>query len=66
MTKAKEMKNAFHEAERKSSENGNEYDVYTFEMLVALRDMAKANVYPDGSFGDLDCDVWELFKGMTW
>lgn len=34
---------------------------YSFAMLQALRDMAKADVYPDGSFGDEECNVWEMF-----
>ena len=36
--------------------------VYTPKMLRALRDMAKNNVYPDGTFGDEECAIWEMFR----
>ena len=35
--------------------------VYTTEMIAALRDMAEHDVYPDGTFGDDECNVWEMF-----
>lgn len=61
MANAKELKDAFLEATQESMNNGNSNIIYTFDMIVALYDMAKADVYPDGRFGDLDCNVWSLF-----
>lgn len=40
------------------------YDAYTFQQIEALMNMAKYNVWPDGRFGDLDCDVWGLFHKL--
>ena len=38
--------------------------VYTSKMLARLRDMARNDVYPDGSFSDDECEVWcMLHKG---
>lgn len=62
MTKAKQLKQAYLDAARKSLDNGNNNTVYTMEMIMALRDMAKENVYPDGRFGDDDCNVWSMFR----
>lgn len=42
----------------------NKHDVgrvYTVEMLIALQEMAKNDVYPDGRFGDDECCVWSMF-----
>lgn len=36
--------------------------VFTLEMLSALKEMAKADVYPDGRFSDTECNVWSLFR----
>lgn len=36
--------------------------VYTPEMLRALCEMAKNDVYPDWRFGDIDCNVWSMFR----
>lgn len=41
-----------------------EWGTYTFEQLQILRDMAKADVYPDGRFSDEECNVWEMFHMM--
>lgn len=62
MAREKELKQRFHEAFKESRANGNSNEVYTPKMLSALRDMAKANVYPDGSFGDMDCNIWSMFR----
>ena len=37
-------------------------DTFNFEMLKALHDMAKEDVYPDNRFGDLEANVWSLFR----
>lgn len=65
MANAKELKNRFHEEVKKSAENGNDNTVYTFGMIAALRDMAENDVYPDGKFGDTDCNVWSMFRMMN-
>lgn len=36
--------------------------VITLEELHGLAEMAAANVYPDGSFGDDHCIAWEIIK----
>lgn len=69
VNKANELKGKFIEAVKASKEmncgKANEKQ-YSFKMLQALRDMAKADVYPDGNFGDDDCCVWEMFRSMKW
>ena len=54
---------AFHEAIDKGIvKTGTDLGcTYTFAMLQALKDMAENNVWPDGRFGDDDCNVWSLF-----
>ena len=32
------------------------------KMLVALKEMAKADAYPDGRFSDMEVSIWELFR----
>ena len=61
MVNPRYLKNKFHEAVKESTGNGNDRNVYTFQMLQALRDMAKADVYPDWKFSDQDCNVWSMF-----
>lgn len=41
---------------------GIPYGQYTFEMLSALRNMARQDVFPDARFGDEECNVWSLFR----
>lgn len=59
---ARELKAYFHEAEKKMREHKGSEQVYTFEMLLALKLMASNDVWPDGNFGDTDCNVWSLFR----
>lgn len=61
-------KDKYHEA-RREAYNGplkkNETSgVYTTDMLWALREMAINNVWPDGSFGDDECEVWGFFHRL--
>jgi len=42
-----------------AKENRNER--YSFRQLQCLRDMAEKDVYPDGRFGDEECNVWSMF-----
>lgn len=58
------LKGKFHEEAKRVMDGKNDaYSrMYSIEMLCALHDMAKANVYPDGTFSDLDCNVWSLFR----
>ena len=62
MVNEKYYKDAFHEAFRKSCEAGNDGNVYTPEMLYALKEMAVHDVYPDGKFGDIDCEIWSMLR----
>lgn len=59
---SKEYKEKFLEAFRKSRDEGNDNLVYTIEMLYALKEMADHDVFPDGRFGDSDCEVWSMFR----
>ena len=64
MTNAKELKARFHEEFHKSTESGNDNTVYTYGMIQALRDMAENDVWPDGQFGDTDCNIWSMFRNF--
>ena len=61
------MKERLHEAFHKAREagvvkTGTDFgSTYTMSMLRALRDMAEHDIWPDGRFGDDDCNVWSLF-----
>ena len=68
MVNAKHLKEKYHEARQEAYSSGKldpirqNVGAYTPKMIAALRDMAKADVYPDGSFGDEECDVWSMFR----
>ena len=53
-------KQRFLEARKKAMSNGMRNTDYTFEMILALDEMARYDVWPDGRFGDDDCNVWSL------
>lgn len=55
------LKEKFLEEAKRAREDGRAQK-YTIEMLEALKDMAKNDVYPDGNFSDMDCNVWSLFR----
>ena len=57
------LKNEYHEARKKAEKEFNipNVGVYSFDMLSNLFEMAIHDVYPDGSFGDEECNVWSLF-----
>ncbi len=60
---ARYYKMKFHDAFKASCDtptNENERK-YSVAMLQALYDMAKNDVYPDGTFSDEECNVWSLF-----
>ena len=57
----KYLKSIYHEAAREAKEKGIPYGQFTPKMLAALCDMAREDVYPDGNFGDVECNVWEMF-----
>lgn len=61
----KHLKDKFLEAAKKSIACGNSRDVYSFEMLQAIRDMAEKDVYPDDRFSDQDCNVWSMFHRIA-
>ena len=50
-----------HRAGDRNDTRRDDNPVYSFRMLQALRDMAENGVYPDGSFGDEECNIWEMF-----
>lgn len=60
------LKSRYHEARSEAFDSGKLHrdqnsGVYTTKMLSALRDMADNDVWPDGHFGDDECNVWEMF-----
>lgn len=67
MSKATDLKRAYHDAYKASCDvaKGIDEPKYSFAMLQALRDMAKADVYPDGTFGDEECNVWSMFHMLA-
>ena len=66
--KERYLKAKYHEARelRNTKEYGKERHEtkYSFAMLSALCEMAREDVYPDGTFGDEECNVWEMFCMM--
>lgn len=44
----------------------NPNEGWSFKQLQVLRDMARDDVYPDGHFGDEDCNVWSMFRSMKY
>ena len=69
MNKAKYYKDLYEEARKEAYEgelrDNSNTGVYTTKMLWALRDMAVNDVWPDGSFGDDECEVWGLFHRLV-
>ena len=65
---AKRMKDKFHQARKEAVESGmidpikQNNGVYTAQMIRALKDMADTGTYPDGTFSDIDCNVWSMFR----
>lgn len=58
------LKDNYHEAWKamhEGSNNRNDEAYFSFRMLQALRDMAEADVYPDATFSDDECNVWSMF-----
>lgn len=35
---------------------------FTVPQIRAIYEMAKNNVYPDGRFGDEECNLWSLMR----
>lgn len=62
MVDGKELKSRYHALAKECRDSGNSNIVYSFEMLRVLKEMAMEDIYPDGSFGDDDCNVWEMFR----
>jgi len=68
VTIANAMKTAYLDAadtcRRQEGNSSADEPTYSFRMLQALRDMASADVYPDGRFGDEECNIWSMFHAM--
>ena len=62
MKNEKYLKERFLEEADKAMEDGIPNTAFSYEMIAALRDMAEADVYPDGRFGDDHCLVWSMFR----
>ena len=64
----KYYKEKFHEAREAAYASGKidkirqNDGVYTPQMIAALRDMAENDIYPDGNFSDVDCNIWSMFR----
>ena len=64
MANKKYLKEKYLEVREEAYKNGKLVDnvgVYSTAMIAALRDMAENDVYPDGNFGDDECNVWSMF-----
>lgn len=63
MANKKYLKEKYLEVREEAYKNGklDNVGVYTTAMIAALRDMAENDVYPDGNFGDDECNVWSMF-----
>lgn len=55
-------KDNFFNAVEKAKENKIPNTAFTFEMVLALKEMADHNVYPDGRFSDDHCNIWSMFR----
>ena len=55
-------KDNFFEATKRAMENGVKNTAFTLDMIIALREMAEHDVYPDGRFSDDACNVWSMFR----
>lgn len=61
----KELKDVFlAEADKAKEMRGWDNQFYTRGMIVALLNMAKEDVYPDGRFSDEACAMWSMFRRM--
>ena len=56
------VKDDYHEEQRKLMEKTGCNLVYNIEMLRVLKKMAREDIYPDGTFGDDECCLWEMFR----
>lgn len=61
-TSFREIKERYYKSRYLGSKRIN--DGYTYEQLVALRDMAKRDIYPDNRFSDQEVDVWSMFHNF--
>ena len=52
------LKDEYLEARKENPNN----TTYTFRQIAALRNMAEKDVYPDGRFGDDECNIWSMFS----
>ena len=63
MKNEKEFKDAFfEEVEKAKKMRGWDNKFYTYGEIVALMNMAKNDVYPDGRFGDEEVAIWSMFR----
>ena len=53
-------KDKFFEACDEAKKEGARNTDFTFKMILALDEMARHDVWPDGRFGDDACNVWSL------
>ena len=60
----KVLKDNYLEACDDAKEEGLYNGEYNVAKLRALCEMAKKDVYPDGRFSDVDCNVWSMFREM--
>ena len=60
----KVLKDNYLEAYEDAKKGGLGNGEYNVAKLRALCEMAKNDVYPDGRFSDVDCNVWSMFREM--
>lgn len=55
------LKDEYIEIFETAKKEGLQRGCYTASMIFKLRDMAKEDIYPDGRFGDEECNIWSAF-----
>ena len=58
----KERKDAALAALMSDRAKGLEHGTYSIASVRAIRDMAANDTWPDGRFGDLDCNLWSMLR----
>lgn len=62
----KMYRDKYHDAreDAKNPQNTSDEPRYSYRQLSALMQMAKHDTYPDDTFSDEECNIWELFTSM--
>ena len=58
------LKDKYLELRNQSKKDNVPNTCYTTQMILALRDMAEKDAYPDGRFSDDECCIWESYHRL--